>query len=103
MNKEEKRKKQLEQSQQDSRQQLLSQGSSLEILVRQDQWKLIKEYFQAKVQAFTSSLLTSGEPIEKFEDERQRIKGIRDMFGWIEGCIKAVEDDREKASEPTKK
>ena len=91
------------QKQQDSHQQLLSQGSTLDILVRQKEWELIKKYFATRVQSFTNELLVTDKPIEEFENERQRIKGLREMFGWIENSIKAVEDDREKARQSTKK
>ncbi len=78
----------------------LQRGQAFEELVRTNGWKLVKTYFQTKIQNFANAILIeSGKSIEEFEKERMELVGIRKLLGYIENDLKNLEDDRKKAEE----
>ena len=89
--------------QQDSLQQLLSQGEALEVVIREKGWEYILQYFQTRLQTFTNDMMMNEKkPTIEFEKERSELIGVRKLLGWVNSCIKAVEDDREKARKSPK-
>jgi len=83
---------QVKQSKNDS----LIRGESFYQLVKSDGWKYIKLYFENKVKSFTTSMIIEDKSIIEYEAERNEIKGIRNLFGFIDNDIKILEDENKK-------
>jgi hypothetical protein len=71
-------------------------GLLFERLTHEEGWEYIQAFYQNKIQAFTNGLLLTDEPIEKFEAERNEIKGIRKLFGSIQDDIDTLHHENSK-------
>ena len=65
-------------------------------MINSEGWKFVKLYFESKIKAFTTSILVEDKPIEDYEIERCKLMGIRELLGFIENDIKAVENEYKK-------
>lgn len=84
----------LNQQQTDSLNEALKRGEAFSFMVATDGWKLVQDYFQARVQAFTNGLLTSDTDISAFERERLEISGIRKLLGFVQHNIDEFRKER---------
>jgi protein involved in sex pheromone biosynthesis len=86
----------MDNQQEESKNQQLSRGVAFQSLVRSDGWKFVKLYFESKIKAFTTSILIDSKPIQDYESERMKLVGLRELLGFIENDIKALEDANKK-------
>jgi len=93
----------LSQDQQNQLRDQVNRGQAFEILIRQDGWKLIKAWYQAKIQQFASAILLQNKPIAEFEAERRELMGIRTLLGMIENDLEVARKENEKTRSATKK
>ena len=79
----------------------MDRGQSFELLIRTKGWKYIKDFYQAKIQQFATSLLTSeNKKIEEFESDRRELIGLRKLLGMIENDIEIARKQNEKSKGP---
>jgi hypothetical protein len=75
----------------------LERGEAFEELIRTRGWGFIKAWYQNKIQRLASSLLLDEkEDIEKFENERRELIGLRKIIGMIDNDIQVLHDKIEK-------
>lgn len=85
----------LNKQQEDALFETMSQGVAFEEMVRSKGWEYIKAYYQVQVQAFATGLLVSEEPIERFENKRQELIGLRKLLSVVDSAIETLVKHRE--------
>lgn len=82
--------------------QQLLRGEAFESLITQEGFILIKAYYENRLQALANGLLLNEkEKIENYENERQRLIGIKQLFGEINSAIETLQHERQKAKSTT--
>lgn len=81
----------------------LIRGEAFNQMVRSDGWKFVKKYFETKLQTLATRLLIEDKKIEDYEAERQKLIGLRELFGFIDNDIKILDDESKKPTETTGK
>jgi hypothetical protein len=87
----------------------LKRAGRLEALIHMEGWEDIKSYYANKVQALASGLLLDEKTeIGKFESERQRLMGIRQLFTMIDSDMETLiefrkQEDAKKVTGVTEK
>lgn len=77
-------------------QETLERASAFEETIRTRGWEHIKAYYTNLVQKLANDLMVSNEPITKFEDQRNEVKGLRKLLAMIDGDLKTLENERNK-------
>lgn len=94
----------LTQQQEEYLQETLTRGQFFEQMVNIEGWAYVKSYYEARLQTYANNLLMSEDKkIEEFENERQRLIGIKQLFGQVNSDIKTLKDERNKTTTTTKK
>lgn len=76
--------------QQSSLDESLQRGEAFLKLTLSPEWNYIKAYYENKIKALVNGLIVTDAEIEKFESERQQIKGLRKLFSMMETDIQAL-------------
>lgn len=91
-------------SQLKEREETLKRGYAFEEMRNTTGWKLVEAYFQNQVQSYTNESLTENTDIESLHLRRQKLMGIRELFGHIDSDIRVLNQHREESSKkPTTK
>lgn len=71
-------------------------GRALEFdqIVNMPGWKRIQDYYQNKVQCFTTEVIISDKPLSEFEAERSEIRGIRGLLNSIQNDLEELKNER---------
>lgn len=82
---------------------LLERAGAYEEMTRTKGWEWVLANFKTRVQVFTTNVLTSDQPIEKFEKERQQIIGIKAVIGDVQSDLEALERHRKERDDQQSK
>ena len=76
----------------------LKRADAFEGLIKSKGWGYVKAYFETRIQSFANGLLTSDKEIGKFEAERNKIAGLRELIGFIDSDLDVLRRYREQQS-----
>ena len=79
---------------QESKNEACVRGEAFYEMVRTKGWEFVKKYYEARIKSLVTSMLVNDQPITDFENERRELIGIRNLFGFIEGDLKTLEDEK---------
>lgn len=74
----------------------LERAGAFEELIRSKGWEWLQAFYQARIQAFTSNVLLSDQSIGEFENERQRLIGMGELFNAVKNDLDTLERYRKE-------
>ena len=91
----------------DNNQQLdekLKRSGRIEILVNQDGWQDVLNYYEAQIKLFANDILLSDKPTIEYDQVRQQIKGMRKIIGFVNEHLDTLRmfRENEQTKRPTK-
>lgn len=81
---------------------VLLRATSFEELVRTKGWEHIQARYQSKLSMFVTDLLNSDEPISTFEAQRNELKGMKTLLGFVDSDLQALAKFREEQDAKSK-
>ena len=83
----------------------LERAGAFEQMVGTKGWEWLMANYQTRVQVFTTNVLTSDQPIETYENERQQIIGVKNLIGDVQSDLETLsryrkEKENEQQAQP---
>lgn len=77
----------------------LERAGAFEELIRTKGFEWLQAYYQTRIQAFTSNVLLSDQTIAEFENERQRLIGMGELFNAVKNDLDELDRYRKEQDE----
>ena len=87
-------------NQQDYLKESLTRGSLFEVMMNQDGWKLVQDYYLNRMAELTNRMFASDGDIVQFQHEVDEIRGLRKLFESIKYDVDVLNEQRTGTNQP---